>query len=328
MWWIATLPLLIMILGTIGYRMLEGWSWLSSLYMTIITITTVGYGETHPMSDGGRLFTIILILLSLVTVAYCTASVSRFVMEGDLKHFLHKVKMEKVISKLKDHYIVCGYGRKGQAICQSLQENGIPLVIIEHTVKKKNVLKASPFSFIIGNAVEDQTLSKARIEYAKGLVAILGDNAENVLLVISARQMNTELQILAWAAGTEMEKKLYRAGASQVFSPYILGGVRIINNILRPDVMKFVDFALRFDNEQLQLEQITIPSLSEFIGQTIYEKKIQETYQVMILVLQRNQKKIFNPPPETFFQENDILISLGSKEDLQSLKQQIDHKHV
>lgn len=328
MWWIATLPLIVVIFGTVGYRMLEGWSWLSSLYMTMITVTTVGYGETHPMSDGGRLFTIILIFLSLITVAYCTASVSRFVMEGDLKHFLHKVKMEKVISKLKDHYIVCGYGRKGQAICESLTENGIPLVIIEHTSEKQDVLEASPFSFIIGNAVEDQTLSKARIEYAKGLIAILGDNAENVLLVISARQMNTELQILAWAAGKEMERKLYRAGANQVFSPYTLGGVQIVNNILRPDVMKFIDFALRFDNEQLQLEQITIPSHSEFIGQTIHKQKVQEIHQVMILALQRNQKKIFNPPPETLFKENDILISLGSKEHLQSLKQQIDHKSV
>ncbi|MBF0352781.1 MAG: potassium channel protein [SAR324 cluster bacterium] len=317
---ILLFPPLILLVGTLGYHFLEDWPWLASLFMTVITVTTVGYSEVRPLTPEGQVFTMVLIFSSFGVMAYCIASITDFFIKGKYKHFLWELYMEQSIAQIRDHYIICGFGRKGQAICDRLADNGIGFIIIEKNAERTSTMRDARYLHIIGNATEDEILEQAQITRAKGLLAILGDDPANTYLVLSARQLNPKIKILAWTHSHQMEKKLYRAGAHKVFSPYILGGNQMVHSILRPRVTDFLDFVMSADNENLRLEQIEIPETSAFSGQSIQSLKIHNDYGVIILGVQRQDANIFIPPAQTVFQAHDTVIALGSKAQLDRLK--------
>ncbi len=315
--WLTLLPPVVVLTGTIGYIFIEGWDWQDALYMTIITISSVGYGETQPLSFGGRMFTIVLIFVSLGTVAYSIASVFSFITEGGIHTLVRKLKKERYMKQLQGHYIVCGLGRKGRAVCRQLLNHKIPFVVIENASERVGVAEELEMLSIHGDATDDHFLEQAGIDKAKGLIAILGDDADNAFLVLSARQLNPSLNIVAWASEPMMEKKLVRAGANRVLSPFELGGFQVVHTLLRPDVMDFLGFALDIDNDDWALDQIQLPDRSAIAGKKLSELHLSSF--VKILAVIRKGERHFDVSGETFLQEQDTVIVLGKRKELARL---------
>jgi voltage-gated potassium channel len=314
---LAVLPPLVVLSGTLGYMSLEGWGWQEALYMTTITISSVGYGEVLPLSPNGRLFTIGLIAVSFGTVAYALASLFTFVVEGGVVKLLKKMKKERLMKQLENHYIVCGMGRKGRAVCRQLLSHQIDFIAIERESEHMEEWEELGILVLQGDATDDHLLDQAGIQRAKGLIAILGDDADNVFLVLSARQLNPKLQIVAWASDPIMEKKLSRAGADRVLSPFELGGFQVVQTLLRPDVMDFLGFALDIENQDWALEQICLPEDSGMVGKNLQELQLSNYLKVLALI--RNGERHFEITGETRLEAQDMLIVLGKRKELHRL---------
>jgi voltage-gated potassium channel len=238
------LVLFIVSFGTIGYVVIEGWNFLDAFYMTVITLTTVGFGEVHQLSNAGRVFTIVLIIGGVGTVFYALSIGAKLTLEGELQEIFGRQRLEKKIRELGDHYIVCGYGRMGRIICRELKHDNVPFVVIE---KKPDVLLEEQKEILLfeGDATNDDVLKEVGIEKAKGLISVLPTDAENLYVVLSARGLNPNLQIVARAGEEGSEQKLLRAGADRVVSPYHIGGLRIAHTVLKPAVVDFIEFATK-----------------------------------------------------------------------------------
>lgn len=317
------LPASIVLIGTLGYHYIDQWPWLDALFMSVITISTVGYGIQGELSANGKLFTIFLIFLSLGTVTYCVYALSEFFFAGTVHRLYNELWVEKRTQKLQNHFIICGYGRKGLAICKSLQNNQIAFVVIDNQPHNTEQLRKKRYLHLVGTPSDEELLNKAQIHRAKGLIALLPQDAENVFLVLTARGMKPELTILAWCSDDNIEKKLRIAGATEVYSPFELGGKQITRAILKPQVCDFMQKALNLEHEQIQLEQIHVAPRSHFIGKSLRALKIGRDYGVLIVAVRRGAEKIFNPPADTVFQEQDILIALGSWNQLNRLKESV-----
>ncbi|MGW8273371.1 MAG: potassium channel family protein, partial [Thermodesulfovibrionales bacterium] len=240
-------------LGCVGYSLIEGWSLLDALYMTIITLTTIGFQEVKPLSQSGRIFTIVFVLFGVGVVAYTVNSSLRMIFEGEIQKVFGRRKLEKKIKSLQNHFIVCGYGRMGQIICRELREKKVPFVVIDTEPREMQPLEG--MLFIRGDATKDDVLRAAGIESARGLVSVLSTDAQNLFVVLSARGMNPGLTIVARAGEDGSEQKLIRAGADRVVSPYHIGGLRIAHSVLKPAVVDFIEFATRTGNIELQMEE-------------------------------------------------------------------------
>lgn len=309
----------VIFLGTTGYVMVEGWSVFDSLYMTIITITTVGYGEVHPLSNSGRVFTLFLIVGGVGTILYTLNNAARILIEGELQDIFGRRKMEKKIKGLKDHYIVCGYGRMGKVICKELHEKGSQFVVVEKEQAgadyEDNIL------FIKGDATRDDVLREAGIERARGLISVLSTDAENLYVVLSAKVLNPELNIVARAGEEGSEQKLLRAGADRVVSPYHIGGLRIAHSLLKPAVVDFIEFATRSGNIDLQMEEVYVRDGSRITGMTLDECGIGRELGIIIVAIKKGGGEMrFNPTFKTTIKAEDILIALGERAKLKVLE--------
>lgn len=316
-----SLILLVIFIGTIGYVVLEGWPLFDSLYMTVITITTVGYREVHELSDTGKLFTIFLIVCGVGTILYTLNNAARVIIEGEFKEIFGRRKLEKTIKGLKGHYIICGYGRMGKVIGKELKEKGARFVVIE-----KEALNAEIFDgdilFVNGDATRDEILREAGIERAKGLISVLSTDAENLYVVLSARVLNPELNIVARAGEEGSEQKLLRAGADRVVSPYHIGGLRIAHSLLKPAVVDFIEFATRSGNIDLQMEEVYVHSGSKITGMTLDECGVGRELGIIIVAIKREGGDMrFNPTFKTAIKAGDILIALGEKTKLKVLEE-------
>lgn len=306
-------------LGTIGYVMVEGWSAFDSLYMTIITITTVGYGEVHPLSNIGRVFTLFLIVGGVGTILYALNNAARILIEGELQDMVGRRKVEKKIKGLKDHYIVCGYGRMGKVICKELHEQESQFVVIEK--EHIDTDSADSILFISGDATRDEVLREAGIERATGLISVLPTDAENLYVVLSARVLNPELNIVARAGEEGSEQKLLRAGADRVVSPYHIGGLRIAHSILKPAVVDFIEFATRSGNIDLRMEEVYVREGSRITGMTLDECGIGRELGIIIVAIKESGGEMrFNPTFKTTIKAEDILIALGERAKLKVLE--------
>ncbi|GBE00082.1 voltage-gated potassium channel Kch [bacterium BMS3Abin07] len=316
---LIVLILSVFTLGTAGYRIIEGWNILDSLYMTIITLTTIGFQEVHKLSYAGRIFTIIFVLFGIGVLAYAINTGVRIIFEGEIKKALGRVKLEKKIKLLKKHYIVCGYGRIGRIICKELKAEKVPFVVIEHDV---NELDADDDTlFVIGDATRDDILKASGIERAKGLVSVLSTDAQNLYVVLSARGLNPDLRIIARAGEEGSERKLVRAGADRVVSPYHIGGLRIAHTILKPAVVDFLEFATKTGNIEMQMEEIRVSDASELTGSSLYEKGIGRQLGVIIVSIKRADGSMtFNPTSRTVIHSGDVLIALGESQKLNELE--------
>ena len=262
---ISLLVLLLLVTsGTAGYMIIEGWRFLDAFYMTIITIGTVGFQEVHPLSDSGKIFTILLIIFGVSVLGYAVSKLVQTMFEGQFQRFLGRKKVEKSIDKLRDHYIVCGYGRIGSLICREFAAKPIPFVVVENSLAVLERLEEDKVLFLRGNATEDETLLRAGIKRAKGLVSVVTSDTENVYITLTARGLNPELYILARSGESGSDIKLKRAGANKVVSPYHIGGSRMAQAILRPNVVDFIEIATGREHMDLQMEEIFIPETLAF----------------------------------------------------------------
>ena len=305
--------------GTLGYMLIEGWNLLDSLYMTIITLASVGYKEIHDLSVDGKIFTIVLIIGGVGTVAYALTAGARIILEGELQDVFGRKRLEKKIKELKDHYIICGYGRMGKIICRELKEKNRKFLVIEKNPvplsDKENLL------IIQGDATRDEVLIEAGIEKAKGLVSVLPTDAENLFVVLSARGLNPSLSIVARAGDEGSEQKLLRAGADKVVSPYHIGGLRIAHTVLKPAVVDFIEFATKSGNIDLQMEEVKIQEASRLSGLTLDECGIGRELGIIIVAIKKTDGDLkFNPTFRSAIHAGDTLIALGEISKLKVLE--------
>jgi len=313
--------LLLVSLGTVGYMAIERWRFFDAFYMTIITIGTVGFQEVHPLSDSGRMFTILLIVFGVTVLGYTVGKLAQTMFEGQLQRFLGRKKVEKSIDELKDHYIVCGYGRIGSLICREFAAKPIPFVVVESNPAVLEKLEDDSVLFLRGNATEDETLLKAGIKRAKGLVSVVTSDTENVYITLTARGLNPDLFILARSGEPGSDIKLQRAGANKVVSPYHIGGSRMAQAILRPNVVDFIEIATGRGHIDLQMEEIFIPERSVFVGQNLKDAGFRRDTGVIIVGIKKvTGKMVFNPGSASMLGARDTLIVLGQPSEIVKLE--------
>jgi len=259
-------PVLLVIAGTAGYALLEGWSFLDALYMTVITITTVGFMEVHPLSTAGRLFTSALSLGGVFTLFYAATSMIRAVVSGEVRGTLGRQRMERKLSDLSGHAIVCGYGRMGRLVCQEFSSLRMPFVLIDQQAAVLAGFRDPHGIALTGDATDDHVLRQAGVERAKVLVTVAASDAANLYITMSARLLSESLFIVARSEEPETEPKLLRAGANRVVSPYVIGGQRVAMAVLRPNVVDFIELATRSDYLELQIEESRIEEGSALAG--------------------------------------------------------------
>jgi voltage-gated potassium channel len=307
---VLSLVLLITAFGTIGYMVVEGWNFLDSLYMTVITISTTGYREVHDLSSKGMIFTIVLTVVGVGTALIAFTTGARFILEGELRQIVGRKKLERKIKELKDHYIICGYGRMGNIIAKELKEEGVQFIVVEKDPaaleEKKDVL------VVMGDATRDHTLKEAGIDKACGLISVLPNDAENLFVVLSARGLNPNILIVARAMEEGSEQKLLRAGASKVVSPYLIGGLRMAHTVLKPTVVDFIEFTTKSGNIGLQMQEVTVQEGSILIGRSLEACTVGDDWGVIIVAIKQTTGETrFNPTHQSVIKAGDILIVLG-----------------
>jgi len=309
----------VVLAGSVGYMLIEGWSCLDSLYMTVITIASVGYKEIHDLSPHGRIFTIILIISGVGSVTYALTTIAKIIVEGEIQEIFGRKKLEKRIKELKGHYIVCGYGRMGRIICRELKGKNIKFGVIE---KEPNTFEADEETLMLkGDATKDELLKEMGIEKAKGLISVLPTDAENLFVVLSARELNPKLFIVARAGEEGSEQKLLRAGADRVVSPYYIGGLRIAHTVLKPAVVDFIEFATKSGNIDLQMEEIAVQHNSKLAGLTLDECGIGRDLGIIVVAIKKASGDMkFNPTFRTAIKAGDTLIALGEIPKLRTLE--------
>lgn len=314
------LYVIIVMIGTMGYVIIEGWSLFDALYMTVITYSTVGYSEVHEISMLGRFYTVILIFLGVSFFLYVAGAIIQFVVEGQIRTILGRKKLDRKINRLKDHYIVCGYGRIGRVLCNQLGKTAVDLVVIEENEMLVQAMDDDKVLYLWGNAADESILLKAGIERAKGLVAALGTDADNVFLVLTARQLAPDVSIIARATGTDSKSKLRAAGADIVESPYDMGAMRMAQRIIRPTVTTFLDLAFGTQRTDIQMEEIPVKASSVLNDVMLKDSGIRQKYNLIIIAIKKpDGSMLFNPSFEAKIRPNDTVIAVGEKENLQKL---------
>lgn len=307
--------------GTFGYMIVEGWGAFDSLYMTVITLTSVGYLEVHPLTTAGRIFTMGLLLTGVFSLFYTATSAVSSIVSGELTGQLDRNRMEKKLHSLRDHVIICGYGRMGRLVTNEFALHKTPFVVIERNAELLQGFNSDHGVALTGDATHDETLRRAGIDRAKTLVTVAASDADNLFITMSARLMSEKVFIVARAEDEAAEKKLMRAGASRVVSPYVIGGQRVAQAVLRPSVVDFIELATRSDYMALQIEETEVRPASSLCHQALGEASLRQDLGLIVVAIKRvDGHMMFNPAPETEILEGDILITLGPKQQQEKLR--------
>ena len=316
---------LIVFVGTSGYVMIEGYSILDGLYMTIITITTVGYREVGRLSDSGKIFTIGLIITGVGFAMFVFGKLAETVVEGGIQAVYGRINMNKKLARLDNHYIVCGFGRIGRVICKLLAENQRPFVVVDNNPQEIKTLKEYGYLFYEGEASDDNVLIKVGVKKANGLIAVVSSDADNVFISLSARGLNKDLFIMARSSGADgVEIKLLHAGADKVISPYYIGGCRMAQLVLRPTVTDFIDLTVQGGELGLRLEEIEVPPHGKSVNKNLMDSEIRKNYDLIVVAIKRVKgDMLFNPNPHTRIMAGDILVVLGEYEKIMELEKHI-----
>ena len=321
--WRLSVALLIAVImgGTLGYTVIEGWSPWDALYMTVISVTTVGYKEVHPLSRRGELFTMVVLMVGVATVLYTFSFFMAQLVEGDLQQRWVRRRRERMLDELTNHFIVCGYGRIGHIIAQEFARQRVPFVIIERDAERMREAIEAGFLAVEADASSEHVLKRVRIDRARGFIAAVSTDAENVYAVLSARLLRPDLFIIGRAETDDAKGKLVRAGADRVLSPYQIGGLQLAQTALRPAVVDFVQIATSSDNLELNMEQVKISEGASLAGRTIVEANLRQRFGVVVVGIQRaNGTMEFNPPPDATMRPGDYLVVLGHTTNLHDLE--------
>ncbi|HTW88124.1 MAG TPA: potassium channel protein [Candidatus Binataceae bacterium] len=313
---------LVTVAGMLGYMIIEGFSPLDALYMSVITVSTVGYGEVHPLDADGRIFTIVLIVTGVGTVLYLLTSIGELVIEGRLREQLGATAMQRRIHHLKDHVIICGFGRFGRVVAEELINNSVPVVIIEPDAAKETALVRVGAPYLLASALDDAILEEAAIGEARALVAATGSDAENVYITLSAREKNSKLKIHARGESEAGLRRLSQAGADQVISAYQRGGSRVAAMILRPAVVDFLELATPGKGDDVDLEEIRAQPGSKLLGRTVGDIE-RESPRLRIVALKRGDKTSLIPPAMMEIQSGDYLVAIGDHASLSRLEKSV-----
>ncbi|MBI3891778.1 MAG: potassium channel protein [Candidatus Wallbacteria bacterium] len=323
------LLLLTFLTGVAGYMVLGGakWSLLDAVYMTAITLTTVGYEEAHDLSDNPalRIFTIVLVVTGYGVVIFCTSTVTAYLVEGDLAEYLRRRKMIKAIQALKDHYIVCGGGETGLVVVHELISTGNPFVMIENDQARVSKIVEHyqhGFHVLQGDATDDEVLIEAGIERAKGLMIVLESDKDALFVTLSARQLNRNVRIVAKAVDQRSRDKLVKAGADAVVTAIFIGGMRIASEMLRPKVVNFLDEMLRDTQSAARFEELEVRQNSSIAGKTIAEAALFEKCGVLIIAFRPkgSDRFVYNPPATTLLAPESVMVVLANKETVPKLR--------
>jgi voltage-gated potassium channel len=307
--------------GTAGYMLVEGWNVWDAFYMTVTTVATVGYGEVHPLSPRGRLFTVVLIFGGVGTALYTVTLLATMIVEGGLHRRLEQRRAARMLEHIKDHFIVCGYGRIGSIIASELHQQGVPLAVIERDPARVRQAVDRGWLALEADASREEVLARAGIHRARGLITAVGTDAENVFTVLTARVMRPDLFIIARVESDDAEHKLRRAGADRVISPYQIGATQMVQTALRPAVVDFFHLATSSDRLDLSMEQVQIKNDSPLANQTIVDAGIRQRFGVIVVGIKRAAGGMdFNPPPEAVMRSGDELVVLGRTENVKALE--------
>lgn len=301
-----------------GYILIENASFFDALYMTIISITTVGYNEVFPLTAHGRIFTVWVIVSGLGTFFYIVGAIAEHTFEGNIRRILGRRKM-KILLNMKDHVVVAGFGGMGERVCRELQEKKIKFVAVENNVERFALAEELDYKVILGDATSEETLRKAGVDKARTFISLLSSDADNVFTVMAVREINPLISIISRALDTANEKRLYKVGANRVITPYELSSRRIVNSVVRPNVVEFIDLMTYSGNISLAFEEITVKENSPFAGKKIKDSGLRENYNIIVIAVKRHGEMFFNPPPSQEILPEDILILVGEKEKLLSL---------
>lgn len=325
-WWtgwrlVALLITAVTVVGTAGYMLIEGWGLVDAFYMTAITITTVGYLEVHPMSTAGRLFTVFVLFTGVGSFFYAFTMFMSLLSGGTLVERRERRRLARMLDDLKDHFILCGFGRMGEIIAREFARQQVPFVVIERNADRMHLAMDQGFLVVEADASSEDVLRRVRIDRARGLVAAVSTDAENVYAVLSARLLKPDLFIVGRAESEDARTKLKRAGADRVISPYHLGGLQLAQTALRPAVVDFVQLATSSENMDLNLEQVHIAPGSPLDGCSLIAAGLRQRFGVVVVGIRRADGKMdFNPEPETAMHAGDDLVVLGRAGSLKDLE--------
>ncbi len=321
---VASLVVCLIVMGTVGFHVIEGWPWFKAFYGTLMTISTIGAEPENELSSLGRVFNVILIFLGIGVVGFAIGTLTHAVIQSELGQFFGRRRMEKEISRLRDHFIICGAGRVGRRVASEVAARNLPLVFIEQDSAMARWVQERNFPVIVGDATQEAVLQQARIEVARGLASAVTSDAQNVYIVLTARGMAPNLPIIARASEESAESKLIKAGATTVVSPYSYAGQRIARMLMRPHVQRFIDLALSSLSDgdlDLQIEEVRVAERSQLAGATLRDADVRHRLGVIILAVRHESGRLnFNPQPDQTIAPGDYLIAMGDSQKLKDLE--------
>ena len=306
---------------TIGFTVIDGYSVFDAFYMTLTTMTTVGYGEIHPLSHAGRVFNSFLIVFGVTTIFIAIGAMTQTIIELEFGDAIGKRRKKRMIDNLKDHYIICGFGRVGRGAAHELSHAGVPFVVVDINPDRVERAMHAGMLAVAADSTHDETLRLVGIERARGLVAALATDADNLFVLLSAKGLNPGIYVATRAAEEGAEAKMRRAGADAVFAPYAITGHRLAQSLLRPHVVQFLDFTTKDVGEDIAIEQVRVSGSSEMVSKTIKEMQLRKEVGVIVMAIRRESgEMVFNPPAETAVQGGDYLIVMGRPGNLRTLE--------
>jgi len=306
--------------GIIGYILIEGWTFLEASYMTIITVTTVGYSETRPLSPAGRWFTTALIVLGVGFVFYSFGTILEMMIEGGIQDIFGRRRVEKEIEKMKEHYIICGHGRMGSIVADEFFKRKLPFIVVDTEATEVQGLLERGVLAIHGNAGDEDVLRQAGIDRARGLIATVTSDADNLFITITARGLDSDLLITARAESKGAEQKMFQVGANKVISPYMIGAHRLVNTILKPAVTRFIELSSLEREMDVRLEEIEVVTNSILSGKLLKDTPIRSELGIIVLAIENKEREMmFNPSPDHPIGSGDKLITIGTPEQTDKL---------
>ncbi|HTT64461.1 MAG TPA: potassium channel protein [Bryobacteraceae bacterium] len=318
---IASLIVFTLVMGTVGFTVVEHYPVFDAFYMTLITVSTVGYAEVHPLSHAGRVFNSFLIFFGVTTMFFAIGIMTQSLIELELGEYFEKRRTKRMIEKLENHFIICGYGRVGRNAAHELKRSGVPFVVVDRNPERVENAMIAGMLAVEADSTRDETLRSVGVTRARGLICALSTDADNLFVILSAKNLNPQLRIATRAGEEEAEEKLRRAGAGAVFTPYSTAGYRLAQAVLRPHVFQFFDVATRNMGLDVNIEQVRVTEGSEFASRSLGQTQIRRDVGVIVLAIRKaDGQMLFNPPAETIISAGDHLIVMGEPRSLQRLE--------